>query len=173
MYLSAETLETNEKRTRMRKDMVKIWGVRWPHGPSLYPKTKSNAKQDLEQRALAKWQRRWDDGINGRSTYEVIKKPGTSKSLLAETAHPIYRRAQTLPILSFPILKTPGQLLGLWRSWHASSLCHQVPPHAFLPPQVSSRSTHRSLDEINNQPPPANKQNNRPPQLYHQARRPT
>ncbi|GBL93408.1 hypothetical protein AVEN_219519-1 [Araneus ventricosus] len=64
----------------------------------------------------------------------------------------------------------PG-LLCLWRTWHASSLCHQVPPCAFLPPQVSSRSTHRSLDEINNQPPPANKQNNRPPQLYHQPQK--
>ncbi|GBN00205.1 hypothetical protein AVEN_213891-1 [Araneus ventricosus] len=71
--------------------------------------------------------------------------------------------------------KTPRQLLCLCRTswWHASSLCHQVPPHAFLPPQVSSRSTHRSLDEIGNQPPPAKKQNNRPPQLYHQPRRPT
>ncbi|GBO01509.1 hypothetical protein AVEN_181646-1 [Araneus ventricosus] len=36
----------------------------------------STAKQDLKQRALAKWQRRWDDGINGFSTYEVIKKVG-------------------------------------------------------------------------------------------------
>ncbi|GBL82523.1 hypothetical protein AVEN_139928-1 [Araneus ventricosus] len=52
------------------------------------------------------------------------------------------------------------------------SLCHQVPPHAFLPPQASSRSTHRSLDEINNQSLPASKPNNRPPQLYHQPRRP-
>ncbi|GBM50345.1 hypothetical protein AVEN_146588-1 [Araneus ventricosus] len=43
----------------------------------------------------------------------------------------------------------PGQLLCLWRTWHTSSPCHQVPPHAFLPPRVSSRSTHRSLDEIN------------------------
>ncbi|GBN34993.1 hypothetical protein AVEN_206092-1 [Araneus ventricosus] len=56
--------------------------------------------------------------------------------------------------------------------WHASSLFHQVQPHLFFPPQVSSRSTHRSLDEINNQPPP-DKQINRPPQLYHQPRRPT
>ncbi|GBM25596.1 hypothetical protein AVEN_181712-1 [Araneus ventricosus] len=77
------------------------------------------------------------------------------------------------PVLSFPIRKTSGQLLCLWRTWHAFSLCHQVPPHAFLPPQVSSRSTHRSLVEINNQPPPAKKQNDRPPQLYHQPRRPT
>ncbi|GBN91653.1 hypothetical protein AVEN_29293-1, partial [Araneus ventricosus] len=36
----------------------------------------SSAEQDLKQRALAKWQRRWDDGISGRSTYEVIKKAG-------------------------------------------------------------------------------------------------
>ncbi|GBM02884.1 hypothetical protein AVEN_52056-1 [Araneus ventricosus] len=166
---------------------------------------RSSAKQYLKQRALAKWQRRWDDGINGRFTYEVIKKVGLrnhcwlrqliqfiaehgpfpsylfrftkknrkTKSLLAETAHPVYHRARSLPILSFPIHKTTGQLLWLWRTWHASSLCHQVPPHSFLPPQVSSRLTHRSLDEINNQPPPANKQNNRPPQLYHQPRRPT
>ncbi|GBN71739.1 hypothetical protein AVEN_147206-1 [Araneus ventricosus] len=75
--------------------------------------------------------------------------------------------------LSFPIRKTPGQLLCLWRTWHVFSLCHQVPPHTFLSPQVSSRSTHRSLVEINNHPPPAKKQNNRPPQLYHQPRRPT
>ncbi|GBO23444.1 hypothetical protein AVEN_80876-1 [Araneus ventricosus] len=73
----------------------------------------------------------------------------------------------------FPIRKTPEQLLCLRRTWHAFSLCHQVPPHAFLPPQVSSGSTHRSLDEINNQPSPTKKQNNRPPQLYHQPRRPT
>ncbi|GBN69091.1 hypothetical protein AVEN_201418-1 [Araneus ventricosus] len=90
-----------------------------------------------------------------------------------ETTHPVYHRELALPILSFPTRKTPGQLLCLWRTWHASSLCHQVPPHALLPPQVSSRPAHRSLDEINNQPPPANKQNNRPPQLYQQPRRPT
>ncbi|GBN66055.1 hypothetical protein AVEN_188112-1 [Araneus ventricosus] len=29
------------------------------------PLPRSSAKQDLKQRALAKWQRRWDDGING------------------------------------------------------------------------------------------------------------
>ncbi|GBM00067.1 hypothetical protein AVEN_214134-1 [Araneus ventricosus] len=40
------------------------------------PLPRSSAKQDLKQRALAKWQRRWDDGINGRSTYEIIKKLG-------------------------------------------------------------------------------------------------
>ncbi|GBL92700.1 hypothetical protein AVEN_119095-1 [Araneus ventricosus] len=101
-----------------------------------------------------KSQRRWD--------FEIITGRDSSSSL-----------SRALPILFFPIRKTPGQLLCLWRTWHASSLCHQVPPHAFLPPQVSSRSTHRSLDEINNQPPPANKQNNRPPQLYHQPRRHT
>ncbi|GBN43830.1 hypothetical protein AVEN_1698-1, partial [Araneus ventricosus] len=101
------------------------------------------------------------------------KEGGTSKSSLAETAHPVYHRARALPIVSFPIRKTLIQLLCLWSAWHAFPLCHQVPPHAFSPPQVSSRSTHRSLDEINNQPPPANEQNNRPPQLYHQPRRPT
>ncbi|GBN14984.1 Biotinidase, partial [Araneus ventricosus] len=37
---------------------------------------RSSTEQDLKQRALPKWQRRWDDGINGRSTYEVIKKVG-------------------------------------------------------------------------------------------------
>ncbi|GBO31926.1 hypothetical protein AVEN_63403-1 [Araneus ventricosus] len=31
-----------------------------------------------------------------------------------------------LPILSFPIRKTPGQLLCLWRIWHSFSLCHQA-----------------------------------------------
>ncbi|GBN27346.1 hypothetical protein AVEN_110854-1, partial [Araneus ventricosus] len=36
----------------------------------------SSAKQNLKKRALAKWQRHWDDGFNGRSTYEVIKKVG-------------------------------------------------------------------------------------------------
>ncbi|GBO04051.1 hypothetical protein AVEN_268187-1 [Araneus ventricosus] len=82
-------------------------------------------------------------------------------------------RARALPILSLPIRKTPGQLLCLWRTWHACSLCHQVPPHVFLPPQVSNRSTNRSLDEINSQPPPDNKQNSIPPQLYHQPKRPT
>ncbi|GBO32341.1 hypothetical protein AVEN_1612-1 [Araneus ventricosus] len=40
------------------------------------PLPRSSAKQDLKQRALAKWQRRWDDGINGRFAYEVIKKVG-------------------------------------------------------------------------------------------------
>ncbi|GBL74646.1 hypothetical protein AVEN_206741-1 [Araneus ventricosus] len=40
------------------------------------PLPRSSAKQDLKQRALAKWQRRWDDGINGRSTYEIIRKVG-------------------------------------------------------------------------------------------------
>ncbi|GBO20240.1 hypothetical protein AVEN_249426-1 [Araneus ventricosus] len=40
------------------------------------PPPRSSAKPDLKQRALAKWQRRWDDGINGRSTYEVIKMVG-------------------------------------------------------------------------------------------------
>ncbi|GBM42309.1 hypothetical protein AVEN_235019-1 [Araneus ventricosus] len=35
---------------------------------------RSSAKQDLTQTALAKWHWRWDDGINGRSTYEIIKK---------------------------------------------------------------------------------------------------
>ncbi|GBO05169.1 hypothetical protein AVEN_230333-1 [Araneus ventricosus] len=38
------------------------------------PLQRSSAKQDLKQRARAKWQSRWDDGINGRSTYEIIKK---------------------------------------------------------------------------------------------------
>ncbi|GBN09032.1 hypothetical protein AVEN_249073-1, partial [Araneus ventricosus] len=42
------------------------------------PLPSSSAKQDLKQRALVKWQRRWDDGINGRSTYEVIKKVGVT-----------------------------------------------------------------------------------------------
>ncbi|GBN18580.1 hypothetical protein AVEN_220765-1, partial [Araneus ventricosus] len=37
---------------------------------------RNSAKQDLKQRALAKWQRRWDDGINSRSTYEIVKKVG-------------------------------------------------------------------------------------------------
>ncbi|GBM43369.1 hypothetical protein AVEN_166109-1 [Araneus ventricosus] len=40
------------------------------------PLPRSSAKQDLKQRALAKWQSRWDDGINGSSTYEIIKKVG-------------------------------------------------------------------------------------------------
>ncbi|GBO13940.1 hypothetical protein AVEN_34174-1 [Araneus ventricosus] len=149
--------------------------------------TRQLEKQDLKQRALAKWQRRWDDSINGRSTYqgvysgtphwvgfrpltpetnptggtridpEVIKKVGLRNHNWPRTVHPAYHRARAFTILSFPIRKTSGQLLCLWRSWHASSLCHQVPPQAFLPPQVSSRSTHRSLDEINNQSPPANK----------------
>ncbi|GBO39937.1 hypothetical protein AVEN_176842-1 [Araneus ventricosus] len=30
--------------------------------------TSSSAKQDLKQRELAKWQSRWDDGINGCSS---------------------------------------------------------------------------------------------------------
>ncbi|GBN55847.1 hypothetical protein AVEN_10885-1, partial [Araneus ventricosus] len=38
------------------------------------PLPRSNAKQDLKQRELAKWQSPWDDGINGCSTYEIIKK---------------------------------------------------------------------------------------------------
>ncbi|GBL94037.1 hypothetical protein AVEN_185013-1 [Araneus ventricosus] len=38
------------------------------------PLPRSSAKQDIKQRALAKWQRFWDDDINGRSTYEVTKK---------------------------------------------------------------------------------------------------
>ncbi|GBN27134.1 hypothetical protein AVEN_120329-1 [Araneus ventricosus] len=37
---------------------------------------RSSAEQDHKQRDLAKWQRRWDDGINGRTTYEIIKKVG-------------------------------------------------------------------------------------------------
>ncbi|GBM18366.1 hypothetical protein AVEN_72717-1 [Araneus ventricosus] len=41
-----------------------------------FPLSRSSTKQDLKQRALAKWQRSWDDGINGRSTYEIIKKVG-------------------------------------------------------------------------------------------------
>ncbi|GBL92668.1 hypothetical protein AVEN_119069-1 [Araneus ventricosus] len=54
--------------------------VQWvqDRGSSAYgiPIPRSSAKQDFKQRALAKWQRRWDDSINGRSTYEVIKKVG-------------------------------------------------------------------------------------------------
>ncbi|GBN49074.1 hypothetical protein AVEN_38074-1 [Araneus ventricosus] len=40
------------------------------------PLPRSSSKQDLKHRALAKWQRRWDDGIHGHSTYEIIKKVG-------------------------------------------------------------------------------------------------
>ncbi|GBM38320.1 hypothetical protein AVEN_158349-1 [Araneus ventricosus] len=40
------------------------------------PLRRSSAKHDLKQRALAKWQRRWDNDINCRSTYEIIKKVG-------------------------------------------------------------------------------------------------
>ncbi|GBN59585.1 hypothetical protein AVEN_155333-1 [Araneus ventricosus] len=42
----------------------------------MVPLPRSSAKQDLKQRELAKWQSRWDDGINGCSTYEIIKKVG-------------------------------------------------------------------------------------------------
>ncbi|GBL98086.1 hypothetical protein AVEN_84588-1 [Araneus ventricosus] len=42
----------------------------------MVPLPRSSAKHDLKQRAQAKWQKRWDDGINGRSTYEVTKKVG-------------------------------------------------------------------------------------------------
>ncbi|GBM04401.1 hypothetical protein AVEN_35581-1 [Araneus ventricosus] len=44
-----------------------------------YAQNKSSAKQELKQQALANWQRHWDDGINGRSTYEIIKKVGLRK----------------------------------------------------------------------------------------------
>ncbi|GBM91336.1 hypothetical protein AVEN_116664-1 [Araneus ventricosus] len=44
------------------------------------PLPRSSSNQDLKQRALAKWQRSWDYGINGRSTYEIIKEGRTSKS---------------------------------------------------------------------------------------------
>ncbi|GBN18400.1 hypothetical protein AVEN_189331-1 [Araneus ventricosus] len=51
------------------------------------------------------------------------------------------------------------------------SLKYGVVVVEFSRPLVFIRSTHRSLDEINNQPQPANKQNNRPPQLYHQPKK--
>ncbi|GBN48215.1 hypothetical protein AVEN_242799-1 [Araneus ventricosus] len=126
----------------------------------MVPLPRSSAKQDLKQRELAKWQSRLDDGINGCSTYEIIKKVGHRNHNWSRQLIQFITGHGPFPSYLFRFEKKPGQQLCLWRTWHDSSLCHQVPPHAFLPPQVSSRSTHKSLDEINYQPPPANKQNN-------------
>ncbi|GBN21044.1 hypothetical protein AVEN_75948-1 [Araneus ventricosus] len=138
-----------------------------------FPLPRSNAKQDLKQRALAKWQRRWDDGINGRSTYEIIKKVGLRN----------HNWPRQLIQFITGRLPFPSYLFRFGKHPHNCCVCGEPGTHfhytikyrltLFVRPQVSSISTHRSLDEINNQPPPASKQNNRPPQLYHQPRRPT
>ncbi|GBN37124.1 hypothetical protein AVEN_160142-1 [Araneus ventricosus] len=52
------------------------WPKRQSQKCSRSPFPESSAKQGLKQRALAKWQRSRDDGINGRSKYGVIKKVG-------------------------------------------------------------------------------------------------
>ncbi|GBN30844.1 hypothetical protein AVEN_137190-1 [Araneus ventricosus] len=60
----------NEKADELAKEAITQRAV------LTVPLPRSSAKQDLKQRALAKWQRRWDDGINGRSAYEIIRKVG-------------------------------------------------------------------------------------------------
>ncbi|GBM31216.1 hypothetical protein AVEN_193346-1 [Araneus ventricosus] len=62
----------NEKADELAKEVIKSMEA----AVLTVPLPRSNAKQDLKQQALAKWQRRWDDDINDRPTYEVIKKVG-------------------------------------------------------------------------------------------------
>ncbi|GBM43288.1 hypothetical protein AVEN_220820-1 [Araneus ventricosus] len=73
------------------------------------PLPRSSAEQDLKQRALAKWQRRWDDGINSRSTYEIIKKVGLRNHnwprqlIQFITGHPIFSDSRNTRATAVPL----------------------------------------------------------------------